>query len=111
MRIKLDRTRCDGFGVCVSRAPNAFSLDEWGYACLAGDGDVPESEREAVRRAILDCPTHAIVELAAPGAAGLRAGSDAAVARSARAESPVDHDRPVRRADGDGCRARDDRLR
>ena len=32
MRIKLDRTLCDGFGICAKHAPEYFSLDDWGYA-------------------------------------------------------------------------------
>ena len=36
MKIKLDRTMCDGFGKCAEHAPSVFSLDEWGYASLAG---------------------------------------------------------------------------
>ncbi|MGB9249273.1 MAG: ferredoxin [Mycobacterium sp.] len=62
MRIRLDRTVCDGFGVCAKHAPGYFSLDDWGYASLEGDGEVPEGDRVAVIRALLDCPVHAITE-------------------------------------------------
>ena len=62
MRIRLDRTMCDGFGMCAKHAPNYFSLDDWGYASLEGGGDVAESDRDAVMRALLDCPVHAITE-------------------------------------------------
>ncbi len=62
MRIRLDRTLCDGFGICARHAPEYFSLDDWGYASLIGDGTVPEADRDAVRRALLDCPVHAIIE-------------------------------------------------
>jgi ferredoxin len=60
MKIRLDRTMCDGFGVCAKHAPGYFSLDDWGYASLIGDGTVPEADRDAVMRALLDCPVHAI---------------------------------------------------
>jgi ferredoxin len=60
MKIRLDRTVCDGFGLCAKRAPGYFSLDDWGYASLAGDGSVPDDDRNAVMRALLDCPVHAI---------------------------------------------------
>ena len=63
MRIKLDRTVCDGFMRCAEHAPGTFSLDDWGYASLAGGGDVAEADEPGVRRALLDCPVHAIVEL------------------------------------------------
>ncbi|CAN5772814.1 hypothetical protein BH09ACT7_BH09ACT7_38130 [soil metagenome] len=63
MRIKLDRTLCDGFGICAKHAPDYFSLDDWGYAALVGNGNVPTRDRDAVLRALMDCPVHAIMEL------------------------------------------------
>ena len=63
MRIKLDRTRCDGFGACARHAPEYFSLDDWGYASLVGNGEIPPADHDAVTRALLDCPVHAIVEV------------------------------------------------
>ena len=63
MRIKLDRTVCDGFSRCAELAPGTFSLDDWGYASLEGDGAVDQAHEPEVRRALLDCPVHAIVEL------------------------------------------------
>ncbi|MCV7423156.1 ferredoxin [Mycobacterium yunnanensis] len=63
MKIRMDRTVCDGFGTCARHAPQSFSLDDWGYASLIGNGSVPETDRDAVRRAILDCPVHAITEV------------------------------------------------
>ena len=62
MRIRLDRTVCDGFGVCAKHAPEYFALDDWGYASLEGNGEVAEGDRGAVIRALLDCPVHAITE-------------------------------------------------
>lgn len=62
MRIRLDRTVCDGFGLCAKHAPGYFSLDDWGYASLQGNGEVAEGDRNAVMRALLDCPVHAIAE-------------------------------------------------
>ncbi|SOX55982.1 ferredoxin [Mycobacterium ahvazicum] len=63
MKIRLDRTICDGFGVCAKYAPGYFSLDDWGYASLIGDGTVAEADRDAVMRALMDCPVHAITEI------------------------------------------------
>lgn len=63
MRMKLDRTLCDGFGQCAVHAPHLFSLDEWGYANLRGNGEIANEDAEAGRRALLDCPVHAITEL------------------------------------------------
>jgi len=66
MKIRLDRTMCDGFGVCAKHAPGYFSLDDWGYASLIGDGTVPEQDHDLVMRALLDCPVHAIIEIGEP---------------------------------------------
>lgn len=63
MVIRLDRTVCDGFGFCAKHAPQYFSLDDWGYASLIGDGAVADADRDAVTRAVLDCPVHAIMEI------------------------------------------------
>jgi ferredoxin len=62
MRIRLDRTKCDGFGACAKHAPEYFSLDDWGYASLVGNGTIPDEDHDAVMRALLDCPVHAIIE-------------------------------------------------
>lgn len=67
MRVRLDHTLCDGFGYCATRAPGYFSLDDWGYASLIGDGTVAESDDHDVLRALLDCPVHAIIEIDAEG--------------------------------------------
>ncbi len=63
MKIKLDRTICDGFGVCAKHAPEYFSLDDWGYASLVGNGDIPDRDHDAVMRALMDCPVHAIITM------------------------------------------------
>jgi ferredoxin len=65
MKIRLDRTICDGFGTCAAHAPRHFSLDDWGYASLVTPGDdIAAEDEDAVNRAILDCPVHAITALA-----------------------------------------------
>jgi ferredoxin len=64
-KVRLDRTMCDGFGACARHAPDYFSLDDWGYASLVGNGTVPAADHDAVMRALLDCPVHAITELRA----------------------------------------------
>ncbi|MBT2275666.1 ferredoxin [Rhodococcus qingshengii] len=63
MKIKLDRTLCDGFGMCAEYAPQTFSVDEWGYVSLfPGKGNVEAVDEDGVRRALLDCPVHAIID-------------------------------------------------
>lgn len=68
MKIRVDRTLCDGFGFCAKHAPAHFSLDDWGYASLIGDGTVAEADQHDVLRALLDCPVHAIIEVTEDGA-------------------------------------------
>jgi ferredoxin len=63
MKIRLDRTVCDGFGICAKHAPGYFSLDDWGYASLIDDGTVAEQDVNDVMNALMDCPVHAIMEL------------------------------------------------
>jgi len=72
MKIRLDRTLCDGFGMCAKHAPGYFSNDDWGYASLRSDGTVPEGDHDAVMRALLDCPVHAIIEYGEHGPLGAR---------------------------------------
>lgn len=71
MKIKLDRTLCDGFGKCAEQAPEVFDLDDWGYASYAPGvsayEDLPEGQEPSARRALLDCPVHAITERTASG--------------------------------------------
>lgn len=87
IRIRLDRTVCDGFGACARHAPGYFSLDDWGYASLIGNGVVPEGDRDAVRRALFDCPVHAIVEISEDEFAGEGRPADGA--------PPTDDEAPV----------------
>jgi ferredoxin len=77
VKIKLDRTICDGFGFCAAHAPKTFSLDEWNYVSLVGGGSVAPEHEEGVRRAILDCPVHAITELAPPPDRGVAVTTEA----------------------------------
>ena len=51
MKIRLDRTVCDGFGLCAKHAPGYFSLDDWGYASLTNDGTVADEDHDAVMSA------------------------------------------------------------
>ncbi|MER7115818.1 ferredoxin [Saccharomonospora azurea] len=61
MKIRLDAAKCDGFGTCAEHSPELFELDEWGYASVKGDGEVPPELEGKVNRAIADCPVHAII--------------------------------------------------
>lgn len=85
LRIKLDRTVCDGFGTCALHAPGVFSLDDWGYPTLRGGDEIAPDQAAGVRRAILDCPAHAIVEL--DGAYLPPTGGEPGVSRSMRPDA------------------------
>jgi ferredoxin len=63
VKVKVNAAVCEGFGNCATHAPDVFDLDEWGYAEAVGDGSVPEGQEQAARRAIADCPVHAIVQI------------------------------------------------
>ncbi|MGI5219955.1 ferredoxin [Nocardia sp. CA-290969] len=78
MKIKLDRTLCDGFGICARHAPEHFPLDDWGYASLAGDPVIAPADEPAVTRALLDCPVHAITVLPENDHAGTEPGGRSA---------------------------------
>jgi len=58
MKAFVDATKCNGYGTCAELAPTLFQLDEWGYASVAGDGEV--TDEAAARKAAADCPECAI---------------------------------------------------
>ena len=39
MKLVLDSTACQGYGLCQQAAPDLVDLDDWGYAGLLGDGE------------------------------------------------------------------------
>lgn len=61
MKVRLEAAKCDGFGTCAEHSPELFELDEWGYASVRGDGEVPPELEGKVNRAVADCPVHAII--------------------------------------------------
>ena len=55
-RISVDRSLCNGYGVCEAVAPDVFALDDDGLAELRSG----VSEDEALREACDNCPMGAI---------------------------------------------------
>jgi len=55
--VTVDREACMGSGNCVYWAPNVFQLDDDGIAVVCGD---LAGNEEAVRVAMVNCPTSAI---------------------------------------------------
>jgi ferredoxin len=61
VEIRLDRTRCKGYGACAEECPSLFELDEFGYAQLkVADGTVPAGDEDAAFAAERGCPERAI---------------------------------------------------
>ncbi|MFG2751505.1 ferredoxin [Streptomyces xanthophaeus] len=61
MKLLLDSTRCQGYGLCQEHAPDLVELDEWGYAEVIA-AVVPEGAEGAARaRACAEaCPNSAL---------------------------------------------------
>jgi len=59
MHVIFDRVRCQGHGLCVIHAPDAFELAADGY-CLPGERPVPPAFEAQARRAVAGCPERAI---------------------------------------------------
>ncbi|MFF0291816.1 ferredoxin [Streptomyces sp. NPDC005262] len=60
MKAAVDATKCNAYGTCAEICPSVFTLDEWGYAAVEGDGTVPADAIESARAAALGCPEKAI---------------------------------------------------
>ncbi|MCU1422852.1 MAG: hypothetical protein JWN36_2503 [Microbacteriaceae bacterium] len=60
MRVTVDPTKCEGFGICAGLAPQIFELDEWGYAAVTGGSEIPAELEAGVRRAAGACSVGAI---------------------------------------------------
>lgn len=61
MVVRVDPTKCQGYGRCVEIASELFELDEWGYASARLEGDVPSTLVDAAREAVRECPAQAIL--------------------------------------------------
>ncbi|MFE3323480.1 ferredoxin [Streptomyces sp. NPDC059176] len=59
MKLFLDSTRCQGYGLCQEHAPDLIELDEWGYASVLA-ADVPPGQEEAARACVESCPNSAL---------------------------------------------------
>ena len=59
--ISVDADKCQGHNRCKALAPELFVLDDFGNACAAGDGVVPEHLHEKAYLAKSNCPEFAVV--------------------------------------------------
>lgn len=60
MRVRVDPTKCKGYGLCAQESPAVFELDEWGFATTPNDGVVATTNEDSARRATKLCPESAI---------------------------------------------------
>ncbi|MEU6083200.1 ferredoxin [Streptomyces sp. NPDC047108] len=59
MKLLLDSTRCQGYGLCQEPVPDLIELDEFGYANIVSR-DVPPGDEDAARAAVEACPNSAL---------------------------------------------------
>ncbi len=59
MRASVDPDRCAGHGDCVSTCADVFAWTADGYAEVVLD-EIPAQYADLVRKAVQDCPEHAI---------------------------------------------------
>jgi ferredoxin len=59
MKLLLDSTLCQGYGLCQEHAPELVELDEWGYAAVIAVSVPPAAEDEA-RTCAASCPNSAL---------------------------------------------------
>ena len=60
MKLVLDSTACEGYGLCQQVAPDLVDLDDWGYAGLIGDGAAPGAQAGQAQAAVEICPAQAL---------------------------------------------------
>jgi ferredoxin len=60
MKVKIEVGICQGHGRCYDLAPTLFGEDEEGYGKVLGNGVVLPEKSDDARRAVLNCPEHAI---------------------------------------------------
>lgn len=56
----IDRTACDGRGLCAELLPELLTTDDWGYPVARASMGVPEELESAARRAVDRCPALAL---------------------------------------------------
>ena len=57
--VRVDRIRCDGYGMCAEMIPEVIDLDDWGYPIIR-PGPVPPHLEVLARRAVDVCPVLAL---------------------------------------------------
>lgn len=61
MKIKVDLELCQSHGLCVEVAPEVFELRDDGFLYLLDESPTDGTALKNVEKAIVECPTGAIV--------------------------------------------------
>jgi ferredoxin len=59
MKIRLDRSSCQGHGLCHGVDPDLFPIDDEGFSTVQGADDVEPGDEQTVRGAVAACPEQA----------------------------------------------------
>ena len=59
MKVKVDRTKCSGIGLCEVAAPSVYQVGDDGQSHVLTD-EISTEELQAVEEAIAGCPTSAL---------------------------------------------------
>lgn len=59
MKVKIDKNKCGGCGLCVSIAPEVFEFDKDSRSKVKETADL-EKNKELIKQAQESCPTQAI---------------------------------------------------
>lgn len=59
VRLEIDRTRCDGHGLCARLLAERITLDEWGFPVMP-DAGLDAHTLRAARLAVRSCPALAL---------------------------------------------------
>lgn len=60
MKLSVDPSLCQGYGLCATEAPDLVELDDGGYASILGDDDVAPELVDVAEKAVAMCPAQAL---------------------------------------------------
>lgn len=60
IKVEIDLSRCQGYGNCVTAAPDVFDIDDEGQAFLLVEESMPDEELARMKAAAAVCPVTAI---------------------------------------------------
>lgn len=60
MRVRLDKSKCQGHAQCHAVDPRVFPIDEMGYSSLQPH-EVEAGDEEKTRRGVAACPEGALI--------------------------------------------------